>query len=323
MKTFTQRKLHGVDRVLVIRGGAIGDFVLTLPAIKLLRERWPEARLEILGYQQIAALAENRFYADAVRSLEDGALASFFVKGAELPREFRAYFGSFDLIVSYLYDPERVFETNIRRCGAGRFRACSPKITDDKHAARQLAAPLEELELKLSSPAAELFPNDDDHAAAATLLPERSKPLIALHPGSGSATKNWPLGYWVELGNRLTAPDARLVVIAGEAERAQLAELHRAWSDLPVSYVVDQPLPHVAAVIARCALFIGHDSGISHIAAAVGTSSLLLFGPSDPAVWAPQNSRVHVLRARSGVVGDLQPGAVRQAWANLSAAAKS
>ncbi len=59
-------------------------------------------------------------------------------------------------------------------------------------------------------------------------------------------------------------------------------------------------LPKLAAVLERSALFIGHDSGISHIAAAVGTRCLLLFGPSDPAVWAPANAGVHVLRAPAG-----------------------
>ncbi|HSH40447.1 MAG TPA: hypothetical protein VK993_16870 [Chthoniobacterales bacterium] len=63
-----------MKRILVIRGGAIGDFVLTLPAIKLLRDAYPDARLEILGYKHIAALAENRFYAEAIRSIEYAAL---------------------------------------------------------------------------------------------------------------------------------------------------------------------------------------------------------------------------------------------------------
>src|SRR3954467_7611974 len=107
-----------MNRILVIRGGAIGDFVLTLPAIKLLRESFPRARLEILGYKHIAALAENRFYAQAVRSIEYGPLSGFFAKGSELNPELRDYFGGFDLIVSYLFDPDGIFENNLRRCGA-------------------------------------------------------------------------------------------------------------------------------------------------------------------------------------------------------------
>ncbi len=66
--------LRQMNRILVIRGGAIGDFVLTLPALKALRDAWPQARIEILGYKHIAALAENRFYAQAVRSIEYGRL---------------------------------------------------------------------------------------------------------------------------------------------------------------------------------------------------------------------------------------------------------
>jgi heptosyltransferase-2 len=94
-----------VKRILVIRGGAIGDFVLTLPAVQLLRDAFPNARLEILGYRHIAALAEKRFYAEATRSIEYSALAGFFAKGGQLDAELARYFESFDLVVSYLFDP--------------------------------------------------------------------------------------------------------------------------------------------------------------------------------------------------------------------------
>ena len=68
-----------MKRILVIRGGAIGDFILTLPALKALRDAYPSAHIEILGYKNIAVLAEHRFYAQAVRSIEYGPLASFFL----------------------------------------------------------------------------------------------------------------------------------------------------------------------------------------------------------------------------------------------------
>jgi heptosyltransferase-2 len=111
-------RLHAVlKRILVIRGGAIGDFVLTLPAIKLLRDAFPQAHLEILGHCHIAALAERRFYANAIRSIESGALAPFFARDAVLPAEVAGLFASFDLIVSYLFDPDRIFQDNLKRCG--------------------------------------------------------------------------------------------------------------------------------------------------------------------------------------------------------------
>ena len=94
----------------MIRGGAIGDFILTLPAIKALRDAYPGAHIEILGYKHIAVLAENRFYAERVRSIESAHLSRFFAKDADLPIELTNYFADFDLIVSYLYDPDSIFE---------------------------------------------------------------------------------------------------------------------------------------------------------------------------------------------------------------------
>jgi heptosyltransferase-2 len=297
-----------MNRILVIRGGAIGDFVLTLPAIKLLRDTWPDARLEILGYKHIIALAENRFYGHATRSIEYGPLASFFAKEADLPGELAEYFGSFDLIVSYLFDPDGVFEANLRRCGRARIVLGPAKLGPHALAAEQLASPMRSLGLCGEMPAAELFPNAEDYAAAHQLLPEDSKRLIAVHPGSGSATKNWPAWNWSVLGERLARgdPSIHLIVIGGEADAAVLDQLRGAWANLATTYIVDQPLTVVAAVIARCDVFIGHDSGISHIAAAVGTRSVLLFGPTDPEVWAPCGSHVRVISAASGTMTELK-----------------
>jgi heptosyltransferase-2 len=95
-------------------------------------------------------------------------------------------------------------------------------------------------------------------------------------------------------------------VIGGEADTAVLEHLRGAWANLATTYVVDQPLTAVAAVIARCDVFIGHDSGISHVAAAVGARSVLLFGPTDPEVWAPRGSHVRVIRAASGTMTELK-----------------
>ena len=75
----------------------------------------------------------------------------------------------------------------------------------------------------------------------------------------------------------------------------------------------DLPLVHLAAILGQCALFIGHDSGISHIAAAVGTPSLLMFGGTDPKVWAPQNPNVKSVKAPDGNLEVLELETVLQA----------
>ena len=306
-------------RILVIRGGAIGDFILTLPAIRLLRENFPAAHLEILGYRHIIALAEGRAYADATRSIEYGPMAGFFVPRSMLAPDLVEYFASFQQVVSYLFDPDGFFEANLRRAGVKNLLPAYAKIDDSQHAARQLARPLQSLALYLEDHAATVHPSAEDHAFADEFLGANDAPLIALHPGSGSPRKNWPLENWIALGASLLAgtPQPRLLLIGGEADHAQLDALTAAWRGVPILLARDLPLPHLAALLARCRLFLGHDTGISHLAAAAGAPSLLLFGPTDPAVWAPANPHVSIIPAPGGDLAALSIAAVQAEAARL------
>jgi heptosyltransferase-2 len=283
-----------LNRILVIRGGAIGDFVLTLPALKLLRDRFPGAQVEILGYKHIAVLAEKRFYADAVRSIESGQLARFFAKDSELPNELIDYFTSFDLIVSYLFDPDGIFDANLKRCGIKTFIAGPSKLDNREHAARQLARPLEALGLHLEDPAARLYPSEADRAFARSFRGRLSDRVLVLHPGSGSETKNWPIENWQRLGNALLAQNHALIIVSGEADEERVEQLASGWKGKAVKFARNLPLPHVAALLENT-IFLGHDSGISHIAAAVGATCVLLFGRTNPEIWAPANANVTVL----------------------------
>jgi heptosyltransferase-3 len=296
-------------RILVIRGGAIGDFVLTLPALALLRDAFPAAQIEILGYRHIVELAVDRHYAANSRSIEYGPLAGFFNPKSDLDPELTAYFAGFNQVVSYLFDPDEFFTGNLRRAGVRNLISGNPKIGDHTHAASQLAEPLQKLALYLESPAAQLHPTDADRAAAAPWL--EGTP-IALHPGSGGTRKNWPLDRWQSLANHLLAQDHRLVIVGGESDTASLATLRRQLSSPSVRFAENLPLPTLAALLAGCRLFLGHDSGISHIAAATGAPCVLLFGPTDPAVWAPANPKVRVIAAPTGDMNDIALDSVRE-----------
>ena len=292
-----------MNRILVIRGGAIGDFILTLPAIKALRDANPHAHIEILGYNHIAALAENHFYAQRVRSIESAELVRFFAKKAELPSELSKYFAGFDLIVSYLYDPEGIFETNLRRSGSDHI-VCGPaKIDNRSHATRQLAAPIKQLGLAISDFAPKVYPSSEDRHHAERLLSGVAAPIVGLHPGSGSETKNWPIENWIKLGSQLLQRcPASLVIVSGEADEVQTRQLELAWANERVRFAKNLPLPVLAAALERT-IFVGHDSGISHLAAAAGARCILLFGATDPDVWAPLNENARIVCAP---IGDLR-----------------
>ncbi len=285
------------QRALVIRGGALGDFLLTLPVLHALRTAAPAARLEVLAYPGLAGLAKSAGVINDVRSIEYGPLAGFFTRGSVLDPELRDYFASFDLIISYLYDPDGIFEENLRAAGASRIVTGPHRPAATSHAIDQLASPLAELGLPLTGRASRLKVGSVAHDA----------PTIALHPGSGSPRKNWPADRWRQLAAQLLAADPalHLAVIGGEADAAPLEALREFAESPRVIFWENLPLIELAARLAGAAFYVGHDTGISHLAATAGTPCLLLFGPTDPGVWSPPHDHVRVLRAPNGKLEEL------------------
>jgi ADP-heptose:LPS heptosyltransferase len=141
-------------------------------------------------------------------------------------------------------------------------------------------------------------------------LPPR---FLAVHPGSGSPSKNWPVGRFLEAARRL-AGDHPWLLVAGPAE-AELAAPSGA------TCAREWPLRVLGAALGRAGLFLGNDAGVSHLAAAAGAPTLALFGPSDPGVWAPVGPHVAILRARAGSMAELDCEAVLAAAERLRSAA--
>jgi len=279
-------------RSLVIRGGALGDFLLTLPVLRALREA--SDHLEVLAYPRFAELAQAGGLIHAGRSIEYGPLAGFFARGAAQDPAMRQYFASFDLVLSYLYDPDGVFADNLRAAGVRRLVTGPHQPTGESHSADELAAPLEELGIRV------------EHKAVRLQLPvpdgETGGLSIALHPGSGSRTKNWPATNWLQLAAKLLDdyPEAGLAVIGGEADHEALETFRILRPNGRVQFWENLPLVELAGKLQGADGYIGHDTGISHLAAALGVPSLLLFGPTEPANWAPRHPRVSVIRAPEG-----------------------
>ncbi|MEO7933430.1 MAG: glycosyltransferase family 9 protein [Chthoniobacterales bacterium] len=277
-------------RILIIRGGAIGDFLLTLPAIGLIRQNLPKTRIEVLGYPSITRLALSPKYADAVHSIEYAPLAGFFSRRLQLDPEMVTFFASFQQVISYLYDPDEIFAQNLRTAGVKNLLTGPGKLSDDAHAVQQLARPLEKMAFFLEEPTAEFNPTQTDLAAAAAILP--AQPFIALHPGSGGKRKIWPLENWRKLIAFLLEHQQSILLVGGEADDENIAVL-RSEFHLPLADHL--PLRTLGAVLSQSQLFLGHDSGISHLAAAAGARCLLLFGPTDPEIWAPLNPKVEII----------------------------
>lgn len=285
-------------KILVIRGGAIGDFILTLPVLAALRQQFPQTELEVLGYPHIAQLALVGGLAQRVQSIEARALAGFFAANGALDESLADYFSEFHLIISYLYDPDEIFKRNVGRCTRAQFISGPhrPDETMDLHATEVFLKPLERLAIFDADTTPRL------QVARAFETSVATGRWLAVHPGSGSESKNWPEQKWLELLQHLiNTTKLKLLIAGGEAERSKLERFAAALPPTRIKLMQGAPLPELAQWLAACVAFVGHDSGISHLASAVGVPSLILWGDTDESIWRPRGREMTVVRDSKGI----------------------
>ena len=290
-------------RFLILRGGAIGDFVVTLPVLHALRARWPDAHIELIGYPHVARLALAAGLVAKVHALDTARIARFFGLQPEIDDETIAFLSSFDVAISYLHDPDGVACSNLRIHGIKELLYRSP-VDPPGHIVDHLLKPLETLALYEAGavpalPMEETFRN----AGRAWLGTAGAGPApLAIHPGSGSAKKNWPLDRFLDLARRLADGGRALLFVLGEADHAIRDAIRRAATDLHAPVAENLDLVDLAGVLSHCAAYIGNDSGVTHIAAALGIPVVTIFGPTEPSHWAPRGPNVCLLRAADGTL---------------------
>ncbi len=156
---------------------------------------------------------------------------------------------------------------------------------------------------------ADLQPTESEEAQAAAFLHGRLSPgFLALHAGSGGPAKNWPRDRFTRLARELGA--RTWLLVEGPAEDASPLELAAGETCLRAR---ELPLRILGAVLRHARLFVGNDSGVAHLAAAAGTPTLALFGPTDPALWSPVGRCVAVVRSVSPSMQDLSAALVLDA----------
>jgi ADP-heptose:LPS heptosyltransferase len=250
-------------RRLVIRPGAIGDLVVSLPAIACLTADW----LEVWTAARTVPLVR---FAGRVRAIPSTGLDLLGV--TEPPAALIETLRQFDSIVSWYGTNRPEFRETVAALGLPfTFLPALPAEGAALHAT--------DFYLQQVRPIA---------ACTGDGIPRIECPVerasyAVIHPFSGSVRKNWPLEKYRALAERLQ----RVMPVrwcAGEDD-----------PPLPGAVRIDN-LYELACWLANARLYIGNDSGITHLAAAVGTPVLALFGPTDPDVWAPRGSHVRVAR---------------------------
>jgi ADP-heptose:LPS heptosyltransferase len=296
---------RGIKRILIIRTGAVGDFIFTLPSIRAIRKHFPDAYIEVMGYSERAILAEHRYYADRVSSIDRHGISLFWVKDSELSEDLKEYFGSFGLIVLYSYDKDGIFSDNLRRTGHLNVITIKPlpPSGDHRHIVDYFLDSLKFFGIQSDDPMPRIFPEESSRDYATRFFRDhhlgsgRDDFVVAIHPGSGGHKKEWSKERFVYVADWLADKNnAMVLLISGPADTEAVNDILKGLKKAKPILVHGVSLAQLAPIIERCHCFFGVDSGITHLSVAVGTPTVALFGPTDPDIWGPRGNNATVLR---------------------------
>jgi len=276
-----------IRTIAVIRAGALGDVVLTLPALRALSACHPRSMIRVAGYPQVWQAAESLVH--DTTSIDSPVFAGLFTDSPS--PALAAWLESVDLAVAWtVHDPRAAMEAS----GASTVIHASPYPPPGMHAADWL---LRSVSPSPQAPAIPQLDLTDGELAQGHALLDRmglERPVI-IHPGAGARWKRWPARRFARVAAALLNRGHGVAVVEGPADVEVTAEVQEHVS-VPLPVIRNLPVRLVAATLAHSLVFLGNDSGVTHLAAAAGAPLLALFGPTDPASWAPRGN-VRVLRA--------------------------
>jgi heptosyltransferase III len=271
--------------IVVFRGGALGDIVLTLPILGALRAFYPGCFITFFAPYPQATLGAG--FADRIIDLNSASLVGLFNPDV-VPADGLLKYLQADLTISYLSDPERVIERRFLASTTARFLQGPFRLDLERcPAVEQLARPLRVLGIDSIDPVPRLT------VPSAGSPPRR----FAIHPGSGSPKKNWPLNHWAQLLAKLMPSFEDVLLVTGEADTEIAEAVNPLIPADKLRLCVNRSLSDLVVELSQATLFVGHDSGVSHVAAATGIRTVALFGPTDPVIWSPGGDNVTVIQS--------------------------
>ena len=306
-----------MNRLLVVKLGDIGDAILATPALRALKATWPEAEIDLLCSANGASVLEGLPGLHQLIVVDKQALDR--PAGLLNPRVTLSAIRQAGRLRSRRYDATLIFhhlftkwgslkyEWLARAIGAGRTAGLgqdrvgflTDRVDDYGFGGRHESEFWLEVARAVGAESdpplrAEIYINDADRAEADRLLRTDGKaPLVALHPGSGdySHARRWPWQGFAEAAGELQQTnEVKLVMVGSKAEAGLNRQLSEAVTAPMIDLTGGTTVKTLAACLERCALLIGNDSGVAHLASAAGTPSLTIFGPSNAAAWSPIGS---------------------------------
>jgi ADP-heptose:LPS heptosyltransferase len=302
-----------MKNALLVRIGGLGDLLVALPSIRLVRWKYPRARLTLACRSEYGALLRERGVVDEVIPEDSRLLTPLFSGATGEKMEISTWLRSFDLIMGWSHglraaipDPSR--HADDPPAVVRMFRA-DPRVSG-RLSRYFFDATAEAIGLGRALPIADFafFPPSGTKRAATAVFKENaagSKPFALVHPGSGSQNKRWPLPNFLRIIARLGERGVSGVLVTGEAEEKSAADVEQAVLPSSWGWLRRPALSDLALLLGDCGLYLGNDSGVTHLAAACGADVVALFRRDLAAAWAPLGRvELHVADSVGGISVD-------------------
>lgn len=292
--------------ILVLRPGAMGDVLLTTPALRGLRRAFPQARISILVTASGRAILEGNTNVDEMIVLDKTSLRS---QANLLPQVRRK---KFDLVIDFLCNPRTAlialfsgarlrlgYDVRMRRVAYNIQQPRDEYIDGEKVVKYAAQVNIDMLRcLGIESVDTELDFRVDD--AAQKRVDEflrshlaENRRFVGVCPSGTWAAKTWAVEGFAGLADRIVSELGHRVVILWGPDEKELAQKMASLMKTDSIVACETGIEEAGALIRRCALFISNDSGLKHIAVALGTPTVTIFGPTNPATWNPPKA-MHV-----------------------------
>lgn len=289
--------------LIILHPGSLGDVLLAVPAIRRLRARHSGQDMLLIARDAVSRLLKACGVINDWMSFEGPAGVGLFSRGVQLPHELEAWLKRCEVAVAWLEDSEGALRATFQGFNIPQIRIQSPSslTLQATHQSHRFLETVEGHAVDgLSDWFIEVSPAiiESSGACLERLGVPQGRTFVLVHPGSGSVHKCLKSESLAVIIQSLDEEGLLPIVIEGPADQHALERLLKASSRRPL-ILRNLDLTTLAGVLVQARSFLGHDSGVTHLAALLGVRTVAVFGPTDPDRWAPIGDHVTIVRGPS------------------------